>query len=104
MKEKGKIKIGIPNALHSASIFPGEGYRSCILCGDEPFVIGIFVPNSKSKGEFCCPDNKERCIFYTLCEKCYKQPEKDRTEKVENKLKSMMKEMRSRKEKEEERR
>lgn len=53
----------------------------CLLCGGDPAIIGVFVPNqSQLYGALA---GKQRLIRYCLCEKCQKQPDTpDRAEKI----------------------
>jgi hypothetical protein len=40
----------------------------CILCGDVPSVIGVFVPDDPQK--WGAAPGKKRFVRYCLCEKC----------------------------------
>ncbi len=51
----------------------------CLLCGNHPAVIGIFVPDDPRL--YGAPAGKTRFVRYCLCEKCKSKP--DTQEKVE---------------------
>ncbi|MFA5643885.1 MAG: hypothetical protein WC949_04975 [Candidatus Paceibacterota bacterium] len=40
----------------------------CLLCGDTPSVIGIFIPDDPQK--WGAAPSKKRFVRYCLCEKC----------------------------------
>jgi hypothetical protein len=51
----------------------------CLLCGNHPAVIGIFVPDDSQR--YGAPAGKSRFVRYCLCETC--KSKSDTQEKVE---------------------
>ena len=53
----------------------------CIICGEPPAVIGIFVPDDAQK--YGAPEKKMRFIRYCLCELCMNSEDvKTQVEKI----------------------
>ena len=53
----------------------------CLLCGGEPAVFGVFVPETPEK--WGGKQGKARLFRYCLCQKCHEKPDKaERAEKI----------------------
>ena len=46
----------------------------CIVCGGEPDMCGMWLPNAKGAETLNVPLNKQRIIAYWICRECKKLP------------------------------
>jgi hypothetical protein len=58
-----------PSALRRA------GRLRCLLCGDPPTFIGLWLPNDRGRGDLLMPsDGRGGKIVYRLCDRCRLRP------------------------------
>ena len=68
-----RIKVGTP-AERSILIHQAMSSKTpCVLCGDKPYVIGMFIPHNKKFLQHC---KSGSIIIYSLCRKCNKKKNK----------------------------